>query len=74
MIKTFHLKVLSPSEVLDQVHRSGVIDYMYNWGYSINEKRKSITFNIRYTGGSDDDLDKIMMDNLEEFLNSIDSE
>lgn len=74
MIKTFRLNVLSPSEVLDQVHKSGVINYMFNWGYTIDEKRKSITFNIRFTGGSDENKENPMMNELEDFLKSIDSE
>lgn len=72
MVKTFRLKVLTPSDVLDQVHRSRVIDYMFSWGYTIDENRKAISFNIRYTGGSNEEKEKTMMRKLESFIKSID--
>ena len=74
MVKTFHLKVVSPGKVFDQVHRSGIIDYMFSWGYTIDEDKKIISFNLRYTGGSDEEQESGMMKELESFIKSIDVE
>lgn len=72
MVKVFKPKYLSPSEILDQVHKSGVIDYLFSWSYSIDEGRQLITFNLRYTGGEDDKKEMQMMKELEGFISSID--
>lgn len=74
MVKTFRLKTISPGKVIDQVHRFGIIDYMYNWGYTMDEDKKTISFNIRYTGGSDEEQESGMMKELESFIKSIDVE
>ena len=74
MVKTFRLKVISPEKVLDQVHRSGIIDYMYNWGYTIDKDKNAISFIIRFTGGSDEEQESGMMKELESFIQSIDAE
>ena len=74
MVKIFRLKTTSPEKVLDQVHRSGIIDYMYNWGYTIDKDKNTISFNIRYTGGSDEEQESGMIKELESFIKSIDSE
>jgi hypothetical protein len=74
MVKSFRLNTLTPGKVLDQVHRSGIIDYMFNWGYTMDEERKTISFNIRYTGGSDQEQESRMMMELESFIKSIDVE
>lgn len=74
MVKIFKPKFLTPQEVLEQVHKSGVIDYIFSWGYTIDEKRKTITFNVRYTGGDDEEKEKEMMKELDSFINAIDAE
>ncbi len=72
MVKIFRLKHISPKEALEQIHGSGIIDYMFNWGYSIDEKRKALTITLQYGGGSDPEREKEMMKNLESFIKSID--
>lgn len=72
MVKIFKVKHITPEEVLDQVQRSGVINYMYSWRYTIDEKRDTISFNLRFTGGNDQEKEKEMMKELETFIKSID--
>jgi hypothetical protein len=74
MVKIFRPKNIDPHEVLDQVHKSGVIDYLFSWGYTIDDERKTISFNIRYTGGEDTEKEKQMMKELEGFIADIDVE
>ncbi len=74
MVKVFHLKHISPAAVLDQVHRAGVIGYMFSWGYTIDDKAKIITFNLRYGGGSDPEQEKQALQELETFVKSLDAE
>ncbi|HDL18647.1 MAG TPA: hypothetical protein ENH29_06305 [Bacteroidetes bacterium] len=74
MVKIFRVKHLTPEEVLDQVQRSGVINYMYSWRYTIDGKRNTISFNLRYTGGYDQEKEKEMMKEVEAFIKSIDME
>lgn len=74
MVKIFKPKFLTPREVLDQVHKSGVIDYIFSWGYTIDENRNTITFNLRYTGGDDEEKEKKMMRELDNFIRAIDEE
>jgi hypothetical protein len=73
MVKTFRLKHISPAEALEKVHRAGIIAYLFNWGYTIDEKRNVITFNVRYGGGTNLEQEKKMMRELESFIKSIDA-
>lgn len=72
MVKIFRPKHIAPQEVLEQVHKAGVIDYLFNWGYTIDDSRKTITFNLRYSGGNDDEKEKQMMKQLEGFISAVD--
>ena len=74
MVKIFKVKHLTPKKILDQVQRSGIINYMYSWHYTIDEKRNTISFNLRFTGGNDQEKEKEMMRELETFIKSIDME
>ena len=71
-IKVFRPKNSSPQEVLNQVHKSGIIDYLFSWGYTIDKKSKTISFNLRYGGGVDVEKEKQMMNELESFISVID--
>jgi|Deesub1362B_J571_1020462.scaffolds.fasta_scaffold03362_4 hypothetical protein len=74
MVKTFFLKHITPGEALEQLHRSGIINYMFNWGYTLDEKRKSLTITLQYGGGTDPEKEKEMMRQIEQFIRSIDAE
>ncbi len=72
MVKTYHLHNISPEEALEQIHRSGIINYMFNWGYSIDEQRKSLTITLSYGGGTDPEKEKEMLKQIDAFIKSID--
>ena len=74
VVKTFALKRVSPQEVLRHVHSSGIIGYLFNWGYSIDEDQQSITFTIRHGGGSFGKEEQKVAKALEEFVRAIDVE
>ena len=74
VVKTFTLKHVSPQEVLRRVHSSGIIGYLFNWGYSIDENQQSITFTIRHGGGSFEEEERKVAKALEEFVRAIDVE
>ncbi|HDI51473.1 hypothetical protein DRQ15_05535 [candidate division KSB1 bacterium] len=74
IVKTFTLKHVSPQEILRRVHSSGIIGYLFNWGYSIDETQQSITFTIRHGGGSFEEEEQKVAKALEDFISAIDVE
>ena len=74
MVKVFRLKHISPLAALEQVHGAGIIGYLFSWNYTIDDKMKTITFNLRYGGGSDPEQEKQAMRELESFIKSLDAE
>ncbi len=73
VVKKFKLKHIKPQEALDNVMKSGVIGYLFNWGHTIDEENNTITFTIRHGGGDAFvEEEKKAAKNLEDFIKAID--
>ena len=72
MVKTFLLKNIPAQNALEQLHQAGIIDYMFNWGYTADEKRNTLTITLKYGGGSNPEREKEMMKQIEAFIRAVD--
>ena len=75
MVKTFYIKHLNAKEVLQRVHKLGVLDYSINWGVDVDERLNALTFHLTYTGGGGSEEKEVeVMKELEAFIKSVDLE